>query len=75
MFLTKFFLFARTLGSTRLCKISQEFDLLSNFISLPKIKNAGFGHCGPLGARICVERCFKKTQFFLYDVHKVTLAN
>ena len=44
--------FARTLGSTRLCKISQEFGLLSNFSSLSKNRNACFGHCGPLGAKV-----------------------
>ena len=32
-------------------KISQEFDLLSNFGSLFKIRNAHFGHCSPLGVK------------------------
>ena len=45
----KIVLFARTLGSTRLCKISQESRLLSNFGSLPKIRNARFGRSRPLG--------------------------
>ena len=45
----KIVLFARTLGSTRLCKISQESGLLSNFGSLPKIRNARFGSSRPLG--------------------------
>ena len=47
----KIILFAKTLGSTRLCKISQEYGLLFNFGSLPKIKNTHFGHCGFLGAK------------------------
>ena len=47
----KIILFARTLGSTRLCKISQESSLLSNFGSLPKIRNARFGRCDPLGVK------------------------
>ena len=45
----KIVLFARTLGSTRLCRISQESGLLSNFGSLPKIRNARFGRPRPLG--------------------------
>ena len=45
----KIVLFARTLGSTRLCKISQESGLLSNFGSLSKIRNARFGRSRPLG--------------------------
>ena len=44
----KIVLFARTLESTQLCKISQEFGLLSNFGNLLKIRNAHFGRCGPL---------------------------
>ena len=47
----KIILFARTLGSTRLCKILQESSLLSNFGNMPKIGNARFGHCGPLGIK------------------------
>ena len=47
----KIILIARTLGSTRLCEISQESGLLSNFTNLPKIRNACFGHCGPLGVK------------------------
>ena len=47
----KIILFVRTLGSKQLCKISQESGLLSNFGSLPKIRNASFGHCGPLGIK------------------------
>ena len=49
MFLMKIVLFAKILGSTRLCKISQESSLLSNFGNLPKIKNARFGRSRPLG--------------------------
>ena len=49
----KIVLFARILGSTRLCKISQESGLLSNFGSLPKIRNARFGRSHPLGVN-CV---------------------
>ena len=45
----KIVLFARTLGSTQLCKISQESGLLSNFGSLPKIRNARIGRCRLLG--------------------------
>ena len=45
----KIVLFARTLESTRLCKISQESGLLSSFGSVPKIRNARFGRCRPLG--------------------------
>ena len=52
MFLIKIVLFARTLGSTRLCKISQESSLLFNFANLPIIRNARFGHCGPVGVKI-----------------------
>ena len=55
----KIILFARTLGSTRLCKISQEFGVLSNFVSLPKIRNACFGRCGPLGVNIKMMLCQK----------------
>ena len=51
MFLMKIVLFARTLESTRLCKISQESGLLSNFGSLPKIRNAQFGRSSPLGVK------------------------
>ena len=47
----KIVLFARILGSTRLCKILQESSLLSNFGSLPKIRNARFGRSRPLGAK------------------------
>ena len=47
----KIILFARILGSTRLYKISRESGLLSNFGSLIKIRNAHFGHCGPLGVK------------------------
>ena len=47
----KIVLFARTLGSTRLCRISQESGLLSNFGSLPKIRNARFGRPRPLGVK------------------------
>ena len=47
----KIVLFARTLRSTRLCKISQESGLLFNFSSLPKIRNARFGRCGPTGVK------------------------
>ena len=47
----KIVLFVRILGSTRLCKISQKCGLLSNFGSLPKIRNARFGHCRPLGVK------------------------
>ena len=50
----KIVLFARTLGSTRLCKISQKSGNLSNFGSLPKIRNARFGRCGPLGVNVFV---------------------
>ena len=45
----KVILFARILGGTRLCKISQESGLLPNFGRLPKIRNARFGHCHLLG--------------------------
>ena len=48
----KIVLFAKTLGSTQLWKISQESSLLSNFGSLPKIRNACFGRCGPLGVKL-----------------------
>ena len=48
----KIILFIRTLGSTRLCKISQEFGLLSNFVSMPKIRNARFEGYGPLGVNM-----------------------
>ena len=48
----KIVLFARTLGSTQLCKISQEFGLLSNFGNLPKIRNAQFGRLHPLGVKL-----------------------
>ena len=51
----KIVLFARTLESTQLCKISQESSLLSNFGSLSKIRNACFGHCGPLEINLAVE--------------------
>ena len=47
----KIVLFARTLGSTRLCRISQESGLLSNFGSLPKIRNARFGRSRSLGVK------------------------
>ena len=47
----KIVLFAKTLGSTRLCKISQEFGLLSNFGSLPKIRKARFGRSRLLGVK------------------------
>ena len=47
----KIVLFARTLGSTQLCKISQESSLLSNFGNLPKIRNAQFGRSRPLGVK------------------------
>ena len=48
----KIVLFARILESTRLCKISQESGLLSNFGSLSKIKIACFKHCGPFGVNL-----------------------
>ena len=48
LFLMKIIFFARTLGSTRLCKISQECGLLSDFANLSKIRNSHFGRCGPL---------------------------
>ena len=53
MFLMKIVLFARILGNTQLCKISEESGLLSNFGSLPKIKNAHFGRCGLIGVKQC----------------------
>ena len=56
----KIILFARTLGTTRLCKISQESSLLFNFGSLPKIRNAHFGRCGPLGVNSIADQKFAK---------------
>ena len=51
VFLMKIILFVKILGSTQLCKISQESGLLSNFVNLAKIRIAHFGHCGPLGIK------------------------
>ena len=50
----KIVLFARTLESTQLYKISQESGLLSNFGSLSKIRNARFGRSSPLGIKLVV---------------------
>ena len=56
----KIVLFARTLGSTRLCKISQESGLLSNFGSLSKIRNARFGRSRPLGVNFTKAHAFSR---------------
>ena len=48
----KIILFARTLGSMQICKISQEFGLLSNFVNLPKIENTCFGYYDPLRIKV-----------------------
>ena len=61
----KFFLFARILGSTRLCKISQESSLLSNFGSLSKIRNAQFGHSHPLGVKQLHMECIEIRQLYM----------
>ena len=45
----KIVLVARILGSTCLCKIFQDYGLLSNFGILSKIRNARCGRCRPLG--------------------------
>ena len=77
----KIVLFARILGSTRLCKISQESGLLSNFGSLPKIGNARFGRCRPLGVntiskvsiRLEIQDNYLKCHEDLYILHSTII--
>ena len=65
-FKMKIILFARILGSTQLCKISQNSGLLSNFGSLPKIRNARSGCCHPLWVNMNWETWFYHDDFLAH---------
>ena len=47
-------LFARILEAHDYAKFHKNLGLLSNFVSLSKIRNAHFGRCGPLGVKGCI---------------------